>query len=448
MSDSETPKKGIAGVSLRKEIAVSTALKPVRPVRMGRMQFPDPPNGVGGPPPTIENIQLLLDHYGVVVRDNVIKKRTEIIVPGVGTVADNHDNNALTYICSFAARHGVATGMVPAVVDTIAAQNPYNPVALWIESKPWDGEDRLPLICNTLMTRDDFPVGLKDILITKWLLSAVAAALLSEGFRARGVLTLQGPQGIGKTSWCRRLVPDPALREIALKLDHHLDGGNKDSIIGAITHWIVEIGELDSSFKRDVARLKGFLTNDRDVVRLPYARKAAEYGRRTVFMATVNEANFLVDSTGNSRFWTLPVVAIDYVHDIVMQQVFAQLAVRLRAGDQWWLTPDEERELAFRNERHRALSVVEELLNEVVDWENDDPDACTKLNTTSLLKLAGIDRPTNTQMKECAAILRSHLGDSSRIQGVVKWRVPVRPGAFEERGARGVPTQPQKDKFD
>lgn len=448
MSDSETPKKGIAGVSLRKEVTTNTALTPVRPRRMERVPFPDSPHGNGGPPPTIENIEALLEHYGVTVRDNVIKKRTEITIPGVSKIADNHDNNAITHICSYAARHGMATGMVPSVVEAIAEKHPFNPVALWIESKPWDREDRLPLICNTLTTRDDFPVGLKDILITKWLLSAVAAALLLEGFRARGVLTLQGPQGIGKTSWCRRLIPDPALRETALKLDHHLDGGNKDSIIGAITHWIVEIGELDSSFKRDVARLKGFLTNDRDVVRLPYARKAAEYGRRTVFMATVNEANFLVDSTGNSRFWTLPVVAIDYEHEIDMQQVFAQLAVRLRAGDQWWLTPEEERELAFRNERHRAISVVEELLNEIVDWDSTDPDAFVPLNTTNLLRLVGIEYPTNPQAKECAALLRSRLGEPKRIQGIVKWRVPLRPGDFEERGSGRKPILPPKDKFD
>jgi hypothetical protein len=28
----------------------------------------------------------------------------------------------------------------------------------------------------------------------------------------------------------------------------------------AITHWIVELGELDSSFKKEIARLKAFLT--------------------------------------------------------------------------------------------------------------------------------------------------------------------------------------------
>ena len=62
---------------------------------------------------------------------------------------------------------------------------------------------------------------------------------------------------------------DPILRDAVIKLDHHLDTGNKDSQITAICHWIVEIGELDSSFRKDIARLKGFITSDRDKVRKP-----------------------------------------------------------------------------------------------------------------------------------------------------------------------------------
>ena len=133
--------------------------------------------------------------------------------------------------------------------------------------KPWDGVDRLVSVYATLIHRADFPEKLKQSLMYRWLLSAVAAALKPSGFKARGVLTLQGPQSIGKTSWISALIPDAILREGVLKLDHHLDAGNKDSIITAVCHWIVEIGELDSSFKKDIARLKGFLTADRDKVR-------------------------------------------------------------------------------------------------------------------------------------------------------------------------------------
>ena len=421
-------RKSAAGINVRAantQVPTDGAV-PNRPVKIERSEFPDPPSGQNGPAATIENVDWLIRRYGIIVRYNVIKKKVEIIKPGLGGGTDNHDNNALTHVISIAARHGLATGAIPAIIEALADSNLYNPVADWIVSGPWDGEDRLPAICTTLVTCDEFSLELKHVLVTKWLLSAVAAALMPSGFRARGVLTLQGAQGLGKTSWCRSLIPDPWLREVALKLDHHLDGANKDSTLGAISHWLVEIGELDSSFRRDIARLKGFLTNDRDKVRRPYARVEAEYGRRTVFLATVNQSDFLVDHTGNSRWWTLPVVKIDYEHGIDTQQVFAQLAVRFEAGDQWWLSLEEEQQLEAWNSRHRSFSLVEDAISSVVDWDQTDPAAIETMTATELLSRADLRNPSNPQAKECAAILREHLGEPKRIQGRTKWRVPLR----------------------
>jgi putative DNA primase/helicase len=393
-----------------------------------KRDFPDEPFGQGGPPCTLPNVQHLGTMISATVRYDVIKKKTLIVIPGLEGTPDNRDNTAITFFQSEAAKHGMPTGSVPAMLDAVADLHPYNSVADWIGTKEWDGEDRKEAICNTLQTTDEFPLALKIVLIWKWLLSAVAAVLLPSGFRARGVLTLQGPQGLGKTSWCRSLVDHASLRDQVIKLDHHLDAGNKDSMIGAITHWIVEIGELDSSFKRDVSRLKGFLTNDTDKVRRPYAKVDSEYPRRTVFMATVNQHDFLVDATGNSRWWTLPVVAINHNHGIDMQQVFAQLACEMKAGAIWWLTADEEAMLAAQNDKHRTYSLVVEKLFEVVDFEGVPAEQGTiALTASEILQKAGFDRPTNAQAKECAAYLRERLGAPRRIQGRDKYRVVLRP---------------------
>jgi len=83
-------------------------------------------------------------------------------------------------------------------VEAIADQNLYNPAAEWINSKPWDGKDRLPEFYETLTAKEGYFDKLKKILMRKWLLSAVAAALSRSGFKARGVLTFQGLQNIGK----------------------------------------------------------------------------------------------------------------------------------------------------------------------------------------------------------------------------------------------------------
>jgi len=378
-------------------------------------------------PATLPNIAHLLKSYGVTVRYDCIKKKLRINIPGHTGTSDNADNTAMTIIISLVTLNGMAFGQVPSIVEAIADRHVYNPVADWITCKPWDGVDRLPAVLDTLQEREDYSPHLKRILVTKWLLSAVAAALMPKGFKARGVLTFQGPQGIGKTSWVMSLVSDPVLREMLIKVDHHLDPHNKDSILGAVTHWIVEIGELDSSFRKsDVSRLKGVLTSDFDKVRRPYAKTESEYQRRTVFCATVNETNFLVDHTGNTRWWTLPLVSINFKHGIDMQQVFAQLAMDFHGGAQWWLNHHEEALLESHNSEHRSVSLMRERLAGLLDLQRKGEPGNPSLGTVEMLTKLGYDRPTNGDTKELTSILRELLGDSKKINGTQKWRIPLR----------------------
>jgi len=390
--------------------------------------FPDQPLGGTNPPATVDNVRHLLKANGVVVRYNVIKKRTEIIVPWLTGLTENADGSAMTHVLSLAARCGMPTGLVPGIVEALGDENAYNPAALWMKSRPWDRLDRVSDMCATLTVGEGYPLELRNILVHKWFLSIAAAALKPDGFRTRGVLTLQGPQGIGKTSWGLSIIDDPVLRKTLIKVDHHLDAGNKDSLLGVIDHLIAEIGELESSLKRDVSRLKGFLTSGSDKIRRPYGRVTVEYQRRTVFYATVNSADFLVDTTGNTRWWTIPVVAIDFNHGIDMQQLFAQLAEELDAGGEWWLTAAEEALLEEQNSHHRSYSLVREQLMAVVDPDVEDTLEHPYVTATEALEAAGVEHPTNAQAKECATIMREWFGEPRRINGRIKWRVPFRSG--------------------
>jgi len=376
--------------------------------------------------PTIANFQHLLKSYDIEVQYNVIKKKLEIYIAGHTGSFDNRDNVLLTQIGSIAALNGFPTSKIPELLVAVGDRKQFNPVAAWIMSRPWDGVDRLPAFYATLVQAAEFPQALKETLMYRWLLSAVAAALQESGFRGRGVLTLQGLQGLGKTAWVASLVPDEALRALVVLLNHHLDGSNKDSITRAASHWLVEIGELDSSFKKDIARLKGFITADMDKVRRPYGRLDSEYQRRTVFCATVNDSNFLVDSTGNSRWWTIPVILINYLHGIDMQQLFAQLAIDFEKGVQWWLTPEEELTLEQHNKAHRVVSAVRERILNAVDMACTSREHLPPMTAIEVLQAIGINFPTNPQCKECAGILRELFGESKKINGKVTWRVPLR----------------------
>lgn len=424
-ASSENVEESTYSKNKKSEVTSVNNLDNARP--LDPKSFPQQPrNGSNQVPATISNFQHLIDSYGIIVRYNTVTKKLLITIPGYSGTPDNADNVAITQIISLATINGISIGHLQSYIETIGDRFQLNPIADWINSKTWDGVDRLRSIYDTLIEHEDYPADLKNTLVFRWLLSAVAAALKPNGFKARGVLTLQGPQSIGKTSWINSLVPNPVLRECAIRLDHHLDAGNKDSLITAISHWIVEIGELDSSFKKDIARLKGFLTSDRDKVRRPYGKANSEYPRRTVFCATVNDRNFLVDSTGNSRWWTIPLVKVNYQHGIDMQQLFAQLVVDFHRGEPWWLTHEEEKLLEIQNAGHRAISAIREQILEVVDQERVGKSNLPAMTPIEVLVTIGITRPSNSQCKECAGVLRELLGESKRIKGQNKWRVPLK----------------------
>lgn len=414
------PNGGGDDVVAPKAEASAEALKTVRkpdefPFLVPIDGFPNQPSGGKSRlPGTVPNVAHLLEASGIKLSYDEIRKQVHI--SRNGRVLSESD------LVSLANYNGMFFGWFPDFVSTIARNNARNPVADWIDYKAWDGVDRLPALCATIEVEEEFPLALRDTILRRWLLSAVAAVKKPKGFRTRGVLTLQGAQGLGKTTWIGRLVPE-AMRQEWVKLDHHLDPGNKDSVLGAVCHWIVEIGELDSSFRKDVARLKGFLTNDFDKIRPPYAKSAIEMPRRTVFAATVNERNFLVDDTGNSRWLTLPVTKLDYGHDIDMQQVFAQLAAELAQGEQWWLTQSEDALLETFNAQHRTVSAIAERLK---DRLVEGATGGRYMTASEVLREIGITSFGNPQCKEAGAVLRTIYGPPKRVQGRDRWQVVAR----------------------
>jgi hypothetical protein len=389
--------------------------------RLDQTKFPHPPLSPGGTlPGTLLNLEHLLRGHGIGVHWDVIRKRT-------GIRLSNGQEASLNEVFSLAALNGFPSGNMLPFLSELGRRSPVNPVGEWICSKPWDGQDRMNALYATVTTAAGYIDGLKEKLLYRWLLSAVAAALKKRGFRSRGVLTFQGPQAIGKTTWMSRLMPPGSLRDNCIKLDFYMDGGSKDSQMIAMQHWIVELGEFETSFRKEMGRLKGFLTLDCDKLRPPYARSVEEHPRRTVFAATVNGDKFLIDPTGNSRWWTIPVTDLDYNHSIDMQQVFAQLAVDFEKGEQWWLNGVEEAALGEWNKQHRVESAIAEQVREYLNKNSGRP--AVKVTATEMLRLIGVQRPTNPQCRECGAVLRDVLGPPRRIRGTDKWPVPVHFGA-------------------
>ncbi|WP_049275796.1 VapE domain-containing protein [Pseudomonas putida] len=377
----------------------------------------------GQPLNTRPNLEHLLANYGFTIRYDVIRKDLVMRFPGQCGTMDNQRETALNEVLSLCGVNRMPKSEVPGFLLKIGDDNLVNPVMDFITSKPWDGCSRFAELLATIKTRPSYDRELLAVLLRRWLVSAVAAAAMPSGFWSKGVLVFQGEQSLGKTAWIRSLVPEQ-LRDL-VKIDATINPDNKDSIISAVSHWLVELGELDGTLRKaDIARLKGFISQDVDQFRRPYARAEGKYQRRTVFFASVNPEEFLADDTGNVRWWTVPVTGLNYSHSIDLQQLWAEVYSWFQASERWWLDRDEEARLEAVNAEHQQTDPVQELIQSRYGAVPSH-SITRRMTATDVLLEVGFDRPTQRQKNDAGQMLRKLFGEPKRTKSGMFFDVPT-----------------------
>lgn len=302
------------------------------------------------PPLDIDVLRDILKENGVSVRYNKISHGVEINGIFEGHNPETFKNDLPTILWDYYRKRYVCTASsIADQINVIASQNCFNPVEeLLNSSQPWDGIDRVEQLYKILGVNESDK--LSRTLIRKWLLQALSLAFNDESypFGADGILVLQGEQGIGKTSFVRKIGVSPEL----IKTGLYIDTRDKDTTRRITSAWISELGELETSLRSDLERFKAFITAEVDEYRLPYARSDSRFIRRTSIIATCNSERFLVDSTGSRRFWVVPIERIDLesLNEFNPLQLWKQMQTELVGNEQCFrLTPSEREELAKRN---------------------------------------------------------------------------------------------------
>lgn len=356
------------------------------------------------PSQVTENIRAILLSKKIIVRYNQIKKGTEVLIPGMNCVLDERDNTSLTLLIDEVVKAGLSSARVDEMTAAIAAQNPYCPVQTYIESTPWDEISRIGDFCNQIKTPN---ISIANFLIRKWLLQAVAAVYETKGLSASGVLVFSGDQAAGKTRLYRDLTS--GISEVFLE-GAILNPNDKDSVFTACSHWIVELGELDATFKKaDIAQLKAFLTKSVDTLRKPYAKKDSTFLRRTVFAGTVNDFEFLQDPTGNRRFWPIEITSVIRNTTINYQQLWAEIKDIYDRGESWHLTKIELNQLNQHTEQFLVTEPVVEMLLKKYNFTG-----CTKWQEKLMVDICldiNLDRPTKGDMQKLAAAIKKFNGN-------------------------------------
>ncbi len=257
-------------------------------------------------------------------------------------------------VCDWLQRHhgiGLKPHDVGLRIARVAWANRFDPIADYLNGLQWDGVDRLSVLFEDYakVSRRS-PSGenvsrLADVCGHKWARSAVARAL-SPGCKVDTVLILEGAGGLGKSTFFEILAGDWFCQEKIVI-------GDKDSKQLAATHWICELGELESFKRAEDSAKKLFFAQRIDKFRPPYGKAPQDFPRRAVFVGTTNDRQYLTDRTGNRRYWPFASTA-DFDRAEIRRdrdQIWAQAVAEFRAwqsagggenGHHWWLTPSEQ----------------------------------------------------------------------------------------------------------
>ena len=197
----------------------------------------------------------------------------------------------------------------------------YNPIQDFFENLPkWDGKDSLSELCKHVVLAFDEEIEYFNEMFKKHLIRTVRCAL-DPKYTNRIVFVLHGAQEIGKTEIFRWLVGDE------LYYEENIDPSDKDSVLALARYLIINIDELDSLSKKNVSKLKAFISKGEITKRLPYGHHDEKFDRVASLVASTNKSDILTDTT-NTRWLILKVKSFDwqnYTKKINPLQIWAQV---------------------------------------------------------------------------------------------------------------------------
>jgi predicted P-loop ATPase len=214
----------------------------------------------------------------------------------------------------------------------VGQRHQIDPLGAWLNDLKWDGSCRL----DTWLQRYAGAEGQEIICdIGVMFMIGMVARALDSGCQCDHALCLESEeQGIGKDQIARVLGGEYYAPDLA-----SFHGRDAQQI--ASSHWLIGVGELAAVRRSDLERVKAFITATEDVYVPKYERHAISRKRWGCFLFTVNldEAGYLVDSTGNRRIWPVMVRDVDIAalkRD--RNQLFAEAVDRYKRGVKWWPT--------------------------------------------------------------------------------------------------------------
>lgn len=287
--------------------------------------------------------------------------------------------------------------------------------------KVWDQQtDHISEICKTITTPSEahlhttfkkFLVGTIDCLLNKDAVNDVCFVFQSS------------EQGVGKTRWMRKLLPEKFRDEYLYEGD--INTRDKDHVQYLSQYWFIHLDELETLKGKDIGAIKSYITRQRISLRKAYGRYKSHFVRRASFLGSVNEDKFLTDITGNRRWLVFPTTRIDYQHMVDIDGLWSQAFFYYKQGFQYWFDLKDIREINKINEDFRAMSVEEEQLLQLFSFPTPEQGTGDWFSSTDVIFEISKNRPgiANKMVSQrMGRALSRHCNDKKKVvNGVSKY---------------------------
>ena len=268
---------------------------------------------------------------------------------------DDHEISITAVLQSRFGLSKMTTDVVRSAIIYHARNHIHNEPREYIAGLKWDGKPRVRSLFSSYFGTPDDQYH-QDV--AKYFMVSMIARILDPGCQADNMVILTGNQGIKKSTSLRNLVGKKWFYVSSYKV------GTPDFIASMQGKLLMEVGEMSSIKKAHTEDVKMVCSNRVDRYRVPFDRHVQDLPRICLLSGTTNEDQFLVDDTGNRRFYPIcPIKCEASRLSDDRDQLFSE-AVQIYQSDpiNWWTVTDEAE---AHQEHHRIIDPWEDILKDV-----------------------------------------------------------------------------------